>query len=65
MDETTTGSAGPPPLAAGATSEGQIPLIEVVASLEEALKILESMQLTLPVALLDHAIAETKRHLTP
>jgi len=45
--------------------ERQAQLTAVVGALEEALKMLEGMELTLPVALLDHAIAETRRHLTP
>lgn len=33
----------------------------VILSLEENLKILEGLELTLPVALLDHAIAELRK----
>ncbi len=44
-------------------AEGQELLGTVVEHLEDALKTLESLHLTLATALLDHAIAETKRHL--
>jgi hypothetical protein len=43
----------------------QAQLSEIVGTLEQALKTLESLGLTLAVALLDHANAEVKRHLAP
>lgn len=38
-------------------------LAEVVAMLEQSSAILESLELTLAVALLDHTIAEVRRHM--
>jgi hypothetical protein len=37
-------------------------LAQLIETLEEGLRTLESLDLTLAAALLDHAIAETKRH---
>jgi hypothetical protein len=38
-------------------------LAEAVAMLEQSSAILESLELTLAVALLDHTIAEVRRHM--
>jgi hypothetical protein len=46
-------------------ADRQVQLTLVIGSLENALHTLESLQLTLAVALLDHAIAETEHHLAP
>ena len=42
-----------------------VQLVPVVAALEANLAILESLDLTMAVALLDHAIAEVKQRLAP
>lgn len=47
-----------------AASGSQVKLAAVIDALERGLEDLDELGLTLAVALLDHAIAEAKRHLT-
>jgi len=46
-----------------ATADGQAELADIVSVLERSLVRIEALGLTLPAALLDHAVSEAKRHL--
>jgi hypothetical protein len=46
-----------------AVADGPSPLAQVLGNLEQNAAILESLELTLALALLDHAIEEVRRHL--
>jgi hypothetical protein len=47
---------------AKALANGRSPLDQVLSNLEQNLATLESLELTLAAALLDHAVAEVRRH---
>lgn len=51
------------PTVFNASDESQRRLTQAIAALESSLTALESLGLTFAVALLDHAMAEAKRHL--
>jgi hypothetical protein len=64
MDGTSHESDKVRPLKPSSPADRRAALKRVIDALEESLGTLEALELTLAVALLDHAIAETKRELT-